>query len=107
MTSERNFNLHDGKTGSALAVCVTPRARKNELSEVSTDGTLKIRLAVPNEAEPANHALVHYLAELLGLNSTNIEVVAGEKKNNKLVTILGIDSISLQQRIMLIAQKSI
>ena len=36
----RKFHLHDGKVGSALAVRVTPRAGRNEIMEVMSDGTI-------------------------------------------------------------------
>jgi uncharacterized protein YggU (UPF0235/DUF167 family) len=34
--------FHDGRFGSAIAVRVTPRASKNEISGVMQDGTIKI-----------------------------------------------------------------
>ena len=43
----RRFHLHDGKKGSALAVRVTPRASRNEIVEILSDGTVKIRLTSP------------------------------------------------------------
>ena len=42
--SERKFHLHDGKVGAAITVRVTPRASKNEISEILDDGTIKVRL---------------------------------------------------------------
>ena len=45
--SDRKFNLHDGKRGSALAVRVTPRASRNEIVELLDDGTIKVRIAAP------------------------------------------------------------
>jgi len=38
--SNRKFNLHGGKKGSALAVRVTPRASHNEIVELMEDGTI-------------------------------------------------------------------
>jgi uncharacterized protein (TIGR00251 family) len=100
MANERNFELHDGKTGSALAVRITPRCTKNELTGILDDGTVKVRLVAPNVEEQANLALVKYLAEILQVSALNIEIVAGIKGKDKLVTILGIDSPTLQKRII-------
>jgi len=100
MTNERNFDLHDGKTGSALAVRIIPRSSRNEITEILDDGMVKIRLAVPNLEEPANQGLIKFLAELLQINPANIEIVAGQHGKDKLVTILGVDSATLQQCIM-------
>lgn len=99
MTNERNFELHDGKTGSALAVRITPRCHKNELTDIMDDGMVKVRLTAPDVEEQGNQVLIHFLAELLQVTASNIEIVAGHKVKDKLVTILGIDASTLQQRI--------
>jgi uncharacterized protein len=99
MTNERNFEMHDGKTGSALAVRITPRCHKNELTDIMDDGMVKVRLTAPNVEEQGNQVLINFLAELLQVTASNIEIVAGHKVKDKLVTILGIDASTLQQRI--------
>lgn len=100
MANERSFEMHDGKTGSALAVRITPRCRKNELTGILDDGSIKVRLTAPNVEEQANQVLVKYLADLLQVPVSNIEIVAGHKGKDKLVTILGLDSPTLQKMII-------
>jgi hypothetical protein len=56
----RSFRLHDGQRGAALAVRVTPRARKNEIVEVLSDGTVKVHLTAPPVEGKANQALLEY-----------------------------------------------
>jgi uncharacterized protein len=97
MGKERSFDLHDGKTGSALAVRITPRSTKNEVTDLMDDGTVKVRLIAPNVDEQANQVLIKFLADLLHVVDTNIEIVAGHKGKDKLVTILGIDAAALNQ----------
>ena len=63
--TERNLHLHDGKKGAALAVRVTPRASRNEISEVFSDGTVKIHLTAPPVDGKANEALLKFLASVL------------------------------------------
>ena len=41
----RNFNLHNGQRGSALAVRVTPRASQSQIVGMLEDGTIKVHLA--------------------------------------------------------------
>jgi uncharacterized protein (TIGR00251 family) len=94
------FHLHDGKRGAALAIRVTPRARKTEISEILSDGTIKIRLTAPPVDGKANQALVDFLAKILDIHSSNIEIIAGETGRNKLVSILGMDAETAQQRIL-------
>ena len=54
----RDFHLHDGKKGAALALRVTPRASKNEIVEVLSDGTVKVHLTAPPVEGKANEALL-------------------------------------------------
>ena len=96
----RKFHLHDGQKGAALAVRVTPRARRNEIVEIQNDGTIKIRLTAPPVEGKANEALVAFLAEVLNVPSSRIEIVAGINGRDKLISILGLDAETAHQRIL-------
>lgn len=95
-----SINLRDGKRGAALAIRVSPRARKTEIAEIMSDGTIKIRVAAPPVDGKANQALVAFLARILGVPSSNIEIIAGQTGRNKLVSILGMDADTAHERIM-------
>lgn len=95
----RKFHVHSGKSGAALAVRVTPRARRDEISGVREDGTLKIRLTAPPVEGKANAALVAFLAQALGVDAARIEIVAGESGRDKLVSILDLTSEELQAKL--------
>ncbi len=97
---EREFNLHDGKTGSAITVRITPRASRNEISEILDDGTIKIRLTAPPNEELTNKALVAFLAQVLSVQQSQVEVVAGSTGIDKLVTITDLDKSEVQERIL-------
>jgi uncharacterized protein len=96
----REFRMHGGKKGAALAVRVTPRSSKNEISEVLSDGTVKVRLTAPPVEGKANAALVAFLAEVIGVPASSIEIVAGETGRDKLVSILDMDPSTVHQRIL-------
>jgi uncharacterized protein (TIGR00251 family) len=98
--AERKYNLHHGKSGSALAIRVTPRARRNEIVEVQSDGTVKIRLTAPPVEGKANEALVQFLSEILNVSPSTIEIVAGETGKDKLVSILDLDAATVHARIL-------
>lgn len=98
--SQREHHLHDGKKGAALAVRVTPRASKNEIVEIYADGTVKIRLTAPPVEGKANDALVKYLAKVLDISPSKIEIVAGVNSRDKLVTILDMDAQTVHSRIL-------
>ena len=96
----RTHRLHNGKTGSALAVRVTPRAGRNRIAEVLSDGTVKIQLtAAPVDGE-ANARLIAFLAKVLDVARSNIEIVAGATGRDKLVSIVGMDAATLHERIL-------
>ncbi len=95
----RNFRLHDGKHGVALTIRVTPRARKNSLAGILEDGTLRVRVAAPPVEGKANAALIEYLAEILGVRKSRIEVVAGTRGLDKIVSVVGMTSGQAEERI--------
>jgi hypothetical protein len=98
--SDRKFQLHDGRKGSALAVRVTPRASRNEIVELLDDGTIKIRLAAPPADHEANEALLEFLSEILGVPKSRLEIVAGETGRDKLIAVTDMDVETAHQRIL-------
>ena len=95
----RQFHLHDGKKGSALAVRVTPRSSRNEIVEISNDGTVKVRLTAADDLK-INQALVNFLAEILDVPRGRVDIVAGVSGKDKLVSILDLDTVEVQERIL-------
>ena len=95
----RKFKLHDGKSGSALTVRVTPRARRTEVAEILEDGTLRIRVTAPPVEGKANAALIEFLARALGIRKSRIEIVAGEKGLDKIVSITELSAAEVQRRL--------
>lgn len=98
--SNRKFKMHGGKKGSALAIRITPRASSNEIAEVLDDGTIRVRLAAPPTDNEANDALLVYLAEILGVPKTQLEIVAGSDGRDKLISVVDMDVEMVHQRIV-------
>jgi len=86
--------------GAALAIRVTPRARKNQVAQIMADGTIKITLTAPPVEGKANTALVKFLAEILQVPVNSIDIVAGASGRSKLVSISGLDAEVANQRIV-------
>ncbi len=99
MTS-RKFHLHDGKKGAALAVRVTPRASKNQIVEVLSDGTVKIHLTAPPVEGKANEALIKFLADVLEVPVSRLEIVAGASGRDKLVAVTDMNASALHKKIV-------
>ena len=98
--ADRKFNLHSGQKGSALAVRVTPRASRNEIVEMLEDGTIKVRIAAPPVDDEANAALIEFLADILGVAKSRLDIVAGETGRDKLISVLDMDVETAHQRIV-------
>ncbi len=96
----RSYHLHDGKSGSALAVRITPRASRNEIREILDDGTVKIRItAAPVEGQ-ANSALIDYLSDVLGVTKSKLEIVAGQTGRDKIIAVEGMTSKEVQAKVL-------
>ena len=98
--ADRQFKMHDGKKGSALAVRVTPRASRNEVAEILDDGTVRIRLAASPADVEANSAIIEYLSEILGVPTSKLDIVAGVMGRDKLIAIVDMDVDTAHQRIV-------
>ena len=98
--TQREYRLHDGKKGAALAVRITPRASKNEIVGALSDGTIKIRMTAAFGDDDGNEELLGFLSQVLGIDKSRIEIVAGVTGRDKLISVLDLDSETLHQKIV-------
>jgi hypothetical protein len=96
----RSFHLHDGKKGAALAVRVTPRASRNEIVDILSDGTVKVHLTAPPVEGKANASLLTFLAKVLDVPLKQLEVVAGVTGRDKLISVIDMDADTLHKKIV-------
>lgn len=82
-----------------MTVRVTPRARRDEFAGILEDGTLRVRIKAPPVEGKANLALVAFLAKALGVRKNRIEIVAGQKGLDKIVSILDLTAHEVETRI--------
>ncbi len=72
-----------------LSLRVQPRASRNEVVGWTGD-ILKIRLAAPPVEGAANAACLAFLADLLDLPQSHIEILQGARSRDKVVRITGL-----------------
>lgn len=80
----------DTRDGARFAVRVTPRASRTALAGVTGEGSdaaLKIALHAPPIEGRANAALVEFLADLLYVRRSDIEIAGGAHSRTKLILI--------------------
>lgn len=96
----RGMRFSNGRKGAALPVRVIPRATKNEIVEILSDQTVKIRLTAPPAEVETNEELIAFLSSILGMPKTNFEVVAGQSGRDKLVSILDVTTEDVHKKIL-------
>jgi len=93
-------HLLESVGGATLAIRVTPRARRNEITQIMADGTIKICLTAPPVEGKANSALIKFLAEILQVASSSIKILSGESGRSKLILVSGMKADVANQRIL-------
>ena len=86
-----NQRKSDGNTSNNLSevirVRIHPRAKKNEISGILDDGTIKINLTAPPAEGKANQQLINVLSNLLEIDKSDIDIISGKTARNKLVRL--------------------
>ena len=87
----------EGRSGAAITIRVTPRAKKNEIVAILSDKTIKIKLAAPPVEGKANVELIKFLAKTLGVKKSDLEIVAGKTGRDKLISVFGLSPEEIHQ----------
>ncbi len=95
----RKFEITDAKRGAAFTVRVVTRAQRNEIVGVQEDRSLKIRLTASALDGHANEELIKFLAGRLGVPESAIEIVAGRDNRDKWISVEGISTADVEQRL--------
>jgi uncharacterized protein len=86
--------LEQDKHGILLRLYIQPRASKNEIAGIYGETALKIRLTSPPVDGAANSACIEFLANILGIRKSSVEILSGHKSRMKQIKLSG---ISLQE----------
>ena len=99
--TERKFEITDARGGAAVGIRVVTQAANTEIAGKTEDGALKIRLMASPAGDPsANAELVNFLAQMLDIPSNQIEIVAGEGHRDKIVSIEGLTTREVEDRLL-------
>ncbi len=94
----REFKITKAEGGTAFAVRVIPRARKNEIAGVQGNA-LKVYLTSPPVRGLANEALIELLAKQLRVQKSQVEIAAGKTSRRKMVCVLGLLPEEVEERL--------
>jgi uncharacterized protein len=92
------IELTDHREGVVLPVRAQPGAAKNAIRGEQA-GMLKVSVTQIAEKGKANKVLIDVLVKGLGLNRSQIELIAGETQPQKRFLIRGLSRLELAQRI--------
>ncbi|MEL6307050.1 MAG: DUF167 domain-containing protein [Chloroflexota bacterium] len=99
--TDRKFEITDARGGAALGVRVVTKATETEIVGKTDEGTLKIRLvASPAGDSSANEELVGFLAEKLSVPAEKIEILFGEDKRDKIISIEGMTTREVEAKLL-------
>jgi len=82
-----------------IKIKIHPKAKKNSITGILNDGTIKICVTAPPVDGKANMELIKLLAKILETNKSEIEILTGLNARTKTVRIHSLDNKSLMDRI--------
>lgn len=85
---------------SILAIAARPRARANSIEGIQGDA-LKVRIAAPPVDGAANEAMERYLAEVLRVARSRVQVLHGATSRHKALRIVGLTPSEVLHRLNL------
>jgi len=83
--------LKEEKDGVVFKVRVQPRASGNGLAGLFEDA-VKLRLTAPPVEGEANEACRAFLAKLLSVPPSHVEILSGSTGRNKTIKVLGVSA---------------
>lgn len=99
--AEKRISMESGGAGTALAVQIRSGAPFHRIENIDfKNGSVLIGLNCSTAPSEINLKLVNYLANILGVGSNQIEIVAGHENNKKLISIMQVHPDEVQTILM-------
>jgi uncharacterized protein (TIGR00251 family) len=96
--TSRAFGVSQHAQGSVLSVVVVPRAARSSI-ERRADGAIQVRATAPPVDGAANAALLRYLAGVLDVPRSRLEIIGGASSRRKRITVSGLPPEELETRL--------
>ena len=92
------FAVKESSAGVTFAVKVHPRAKKNAITGELGEA-LKVSLTAPAIEGRANEACIEFLAKLLRVPRSSVNIASGLSNRNKVIQVAGITAQQLRERL--------
>jgi uncharacterized protein (TIGR00251 family) len=86
------LELNEKDGGVTIKVRVQPRASRTEIIGEHA-GAIKMRVAAPPVDGKANEECRRYLAKLLKVGATSVEIVSGDSSRDKVIRVSNISAL--------------
>ena len=86
------LELNEKDGGVTIKVRVQPRASRTEIIGEHA-GAIKIRVAAPPVDGKANEECRRYLAKLLKVGATSVEIISGDSSRDKVIRVSNISAL--------------
>jgi len=86
------LKLTEKDGGVTIKVRVQPRASRTEIIGEHA-GAIKIRVAAPPVDGKANEECRRYLAKLLKVGATSVEIISGDSSRDKVIRVSNISAL--------------
>jgi len=86
------LELNEKDGGVTIKVRVAPRASRTEIIGEHA-GAIKLRVAAPPVDGKANEECRRYLAKLLKVGATSVEIISGDSSRDKVIRIHNISAL--------------
>lgn len=90
--------LLDESNAVVLKLHVQPGAKKTEVLGEHGDA-LKVRLAAPPADGKANHCLIKFIAEQLGVNRNSVTLISGATARAKRLRVTDVDAATVRTQL--------
>ena len=85
------------KDGAKIRLRVSPGARRTSLAGAYGEDAVKLRVAAPPAEGKANAEAERYVAELLGVATSDVSVVRGASGRSKAVLVRGVEAEEVRE----------
>lgn len=83
------LQIRETPSGLEIRLHVQPRARRSEIAGIH-NGALKLKVTAPPVDDAANKAVIEFMAGLLGIPKSSLQIVSGMKSRDKTLQIKNI-----------------
>lgn len=84
--------------GAVIKVKVQPRASQNRIAGILGDA-VKVAVTAPPVDGAANSACIGFLAKLLDIPQSRLEIISGHSGRTKLIKVFGLKSEAIREKL--------